>query len=90
MKAIHTPLLDDAHQEIALLLPWYVNNTLFGDELEQVTLHLSVCDGCKQEVINLNKLGVMITSSSLNIKYLALHFKAVNAIDNKFPGNGLG
>ncbi len=32
------------------LLPWFVNGTLAGDELEYVSTHLASCNKCRQEV----------------------------------------
>ncbi len=46
-----------AHQGLFHLLPWYVNKTLQGVELQEVENHLTVCLTCKREVIQLQKLA---------------------------------
>lgn len=38
------------HDEVMLLLPWFVNGTLKDRELEQVKDHLRVCLVCRKEV----------------------------------------
>jgi hypothetical protein len=48
------------HDDISLLLPWYVNNTLHGSELKDVENHLNVCLTCKRELVNLKKLSLAI------------------------------
>jgi Putative zinc-finger len=45
------------HQEVTLLLPWYINNTLSGNELTHVRQHLSHCPICQQDVIFLQHLA---------------------------------
>ena len=55
------------HQEIASLLPWYVNKTLQGEELKAVEAHLGVCLICKRELVQLQKLAqAVIQESSLD------------------------
>ena len=38
------------------LLPWYVNQTLSGEEIEQVEHHLETCDQCRTEVAALQQI----------------------------------
>ena len=45
-----------AHKVVDALLPWYVNGTLGGDELEGVERHLRDCALCRQEVEWLREL----------------------------------
>lgn len=45
-----------AHKVVDALLPWYVNGTLEGDELEGVQRHLRECALCRQEVEWLREL----------------------------------
>jgi len=45
-----------AHQEAQRLLPWWVNGTLEGDELQWVSRHLAECAHCRQEVEELRRL----------------------------------
>jgi len=49
-----------AHHEIALLLPWYVNNTLRGTERNTVENHLKVCLTCRRELASLQKLSLEV------------------------------
>lgn len=39
-----------AHQEIDLLLPWYVNDTLEPGEHDRVAKHVASCAACRQNV----------------------------------------
>lgn len=59
MKQLHNNPYS-AHQEISLLLPWYVNNTLHGDEIKIVESHLKVCLTCKRELTTLHKLAAAV------------------------------
>jgi len=56
MKQIHSNPYS-AHQDILLLLPWYVNKTLHGAENETVENHLKVCLTCRRELASLQKLA---------------------------------
>lgn len=49
-----------AHQDISLLLPWYVNKTLQGAEIKIVENHLKVCSTCTREMATLHKLAVAV------------------------------
>lgn len=49
-----------AHLEISLLLPWYVNKTLHGAEIELVENHLKVCLTCRRELATLHKLAASV------------------------------
>ena len=44
------PLNASDHAAVDALLPWYVNGTLRGDELERVKQHGTGCAACRQEV----------------------------------------
>jgi hypothetical protein len=62
-----TKISDLAHQELALMLPWYVNKTLQGAELKAIESHLTVCLSCKREVVQLQKLAqAVIQEGSLD------------------------
>ena len=45
-----------AHQQAQRLLPWWVNGTLEGSELEVVSQHLAQCVQCQREVEELRQL----------------------------------
>jgi anti-sigma factor RsiW len=44
------PLNASDHAAVDALLPWYVNGTLKGDELQRVEQHLAACAACRQEI----------------------------------------
>jgi fervidolysin-like protein/putative zinc finger protein len=46
-----------AHQRADLLLPWFANGTLNGDDLDFVTNHVDACPRCRREVDWLRKLA---------------------------------
>jgi hypothetical protein len=45
------------HEELSMLLPWYANGTLEGEELEKVRQHLGVCLTCRKELGGLEMLA---------------------------------
>ncbi len=51
----------NSHEEIKLLLPWYLSGKLGADELETVKRHLSECDDCAGEIEELSFMGAAIT-----------------------------
>lgn len=50
-----------SHDEIKLLLPWYLSGKLGSGELETVKRHLAECDDCAGEIEELNFMGAVIT-----------------------------
>lgn len=44
-----------AHEDTRLLLPWYLNGTLAGDELQRVRRHIGACLVCRQELAHLRR-----------------------------------
>jgi hypothetical protein len=59
MKQLHNNPYS-AHQDISLLLPWYVNKTLHGTEMIMVENHLKVCLTCTRELASLRKLAAAV------------------------------
>lgn len=59
MKPLHNNPYS-AHQDISLLLPWYVNKTLHGAEMTLVENHLKVCLTCRRELATLHKLAAAV------------------------------
>ena len=54
---------DDArHQQVWELLPWYVNGTLSGQDLDLVTGHLPACSDCAEEVARGRDLAVAVST----------------------------
>jgi hypothetical protein len=52
--------LDQRHQEVWELLPWYVNRTLEAQELVQVEQHLAQCPACQEEVTRCHHLATAV------------------------------
>lgn len=48
------------HQATWQSLPWYVNGTLEGTELEQVEQHVQGCVACRAELTYLRQLGALV------------------------------
>jgi len=55
---------DSAHQRAWELLPWYVNGTLSGHDLDVVTGHLASCAECADEVARCRDLAVAVVSGA--------------------------
>lgn len=51
------------HQEMQLLLPWYLNNTLQNDEKNLVESHLKQCLQCRAELVELRKMSDIVCES---------------------------
>ena len=56
----HSPPAALQHEQAAALLPWLVNGTLGGEELEQVERHVRGCLGCRAELAEQNALRAML------------------------------
>ncbi|MGH8592913.1 MAG: zf-HC2 domain-containing protein [Gammaproteobacteria bacterium] len=54
-----------AHHDVWLLLPWYVNGTLEGRELDLVQQHLQVCITCRKELAVQQRLAETIRNSKI-------------------------
>ncbi len=39
------------------LIPWYVNNTLTGDEAQEIASHLASCPTCREELAQVARLS---------------------------------
>jgi hypothetical protein len=53
----------DSHQQIRLLLPWYVNQTLPHEERHRVENHVRICLICRRELHGLEKLAKTVTEA---------------------------
>jgi anti-sigma factor RsiW len=53
----------DSHQQIRLLLPWYVNQTLPQEERHRVENHVRICLICRRELHGLEKLAKTVTET---------------------------
>jgi hypothetical protein len=54
---------DSRHRQVWELLPWHVNGTLEGAELDAVRAHLASCEACREEVARCRDLAVAVQSS---------------------------
>lgn len=54
----------NAHSDIVLLLPWYVNQSLSTDERQQVDQHLKYCLVCRRELQTLHKLAAAVQQAA--------------------------
>ena len=52
------------HEQANLLLPWFVNKTLDGTEMELVRRHISVCKECQEDVTLLSSVQSSMAKSS--------------------------
>jgi putative zinc finger protein len=55
---------DARHRQVWELLPWYVNGTLSGHDLDLVTGHLPACAACAEEVTRCRDLVVAVGAVS--------------------------
>lgn len=53
----------ETHQNVLLLLPWYVNGTLTDQEHRNVEQHLKICQTCRHEVSALKLISEAIEKS---------------------------
>lgn len=60
----HTLQTEDQHQQILLLLPWYLNQSLDLAERQRVESHLRRCILCRRELIDLDKLATALKQAS--------------------------
>lgn len=56
------PLHGKAHEQVLLLLPWYVNDTLDAGERARVEAHLADCEACRKDVAAERKLAQSIVT----------------------------
>ncbi|MDD1621630.1 MAG: hypothetical protein LUQ11_09125 [Methylococcaceae bacterium] len=54
----------DQHQQISLLLPWYVNQSLELNERQRVEHHVRGCMLCRRELVHLAKLAAAVKETS--------------------------
>jgi hypothetical protein len=91
MKQLHNNPYS-AHQEISLLLPWYVNKTLHGAEINRVENHLKVCLTCRRELATLHKLAAAVqqegsidTAAQASFSHLKKRIHSPDATTRKNP-----
>jgi len=58
------PSISDLHQQIQLLLPWYINQSLQPHERQQVESHIRHCLQCRRELLSLRKLAEVVIKPS--------------------------
>lgn len=75
------------HEEVRLLLPWYLSGKLDAGELETVKRHLSECADCAGELEELRFVGAVITepdeslSSMLDMRLSEMESNIIGRID---------
>jgi hypothetical protein len=71
---------DKLHQEVWALLPWYVNGTLVGQELQQVETHLALCTRCQEELVYCRELSTAVqTAGEIAWEPSAAHLERIFA-----------
>jgi len=74
---------ESGHDDLQLLLPWYVNNTLSPDEHERVSRHVAKCQECREHVALLEQVQKEATRSPA-VPIVQPDFDAVlEAIDSR-------
>jgi hypothetical protein len=56
----------DEHDDVFLLLPWYANRSLDGDEAAHVEKHVRHCMACRRELTALQALATAIARESVS------------------------
>lgn len=56
----------DEHDDVFLLLPWYANRSLDGEEAAHVEKHLRNCTACRRELAALRALAAAIARESVS------------------------
>jgi hypothetical protein len=72
---------EPAHREAEMLLPWFVNGTLKGEELVVVEQHLRECALCQREVNGLREMQVAYTGSEITPDAAASFHKLRSRLD---------
>lgn len=55
------------HEEIEMLLPWYITGQLDGDEIAQVDAHMTQCDVCSAMLVQERLLKAGIASTPIDV-----------------------
>ncbi|MGH8259501.1 MAG: zf-HC2 domain-containing protein [Steroidobacteraceae bacterium] len=55
-----TPEISDAHDSAAQLIPWLVNGTLAGDDVDWLRKHLAACPRCREDYEDEERLHRMV------------------------------
>ncbi len=72
------------HEDINLILPWYLNGTLQPDELAKVESHISLCSDCKTELerLKLVQSSVIQSDEALSIPLKEMEEDIMGRIDS--------
>jgi hypothetical protein len=88
MKPCNNPTFQSIHEQVRLLLPWYVNDTLTKDERRLVEEHFQVCAVCKTERAVMQKLSAFNRQSAVpEISAQASFSRLMQRIDNETKDN---
>lgn len=55
--------MTDHHDELTLLLPWYVNGTLAEDESAAVRTHVKSCESCRNDLALLQEMNEAVENA---------------------------
>ncbi|MGV0035531.1 MAG: zf-HC2 domain-containing protein [Candidatus Azotimanducaceae bacterium WSBS_2022_MAG_OTU7] len=66
-----------AHEQVMLLLPWYVNDTLRGRNADLVLRHLAHCEDCQQERARLYELQQIVREPDVMTQDIDSSFRRV-------------
>lgn len=78
-----------AHQAAEMLLPWFVNGTLVGEEFEQVERHLRECARCQREVEWLRELQAAYSGGEMALDAASSFQKLRHRLDTPNWGRRL-
>lgn len=60
-------LSGDEHQQVQMLLPWFVNDTLEESEASAVEAHLAECAECRRDLIQEKALAMEASLASMDV-----------------------
>jgi len=74
------------HDAVLELLPWFVNESLYGQERDRVSGHLNECEVCRDEKDQLQRLQDLVTSEEFDPPDYRFSFKKlmakIDAVEN--------
>ncbi|MCB1643874.1 MAG: zf-HC2 domain-containing protein [Pseudomonadales bacterium] len=81
----HSSAHSQQHEEILLLLPWYLNDTLTGNERTTVVEHLKTCVECQRSRDEMQAMQLLVSSTETetNEDYWPSFRKLMNRIEQQ-------
>lgn len=78
------------HQQIQLLLPWYVNKTLHEQEYAHVHQHVRYCLVCRRELVHLQKIAANVqTESDMSLSANAAFARLAKQLPSRQTDDGI-